>query len=285
MTFLRIESRRAIVVALFTLAPARAHAAGTLPAKTASHEVEEQDTDNEQGNDASATSVGAEVDAASRFVWRGIAQSRGSVAQPSIWASAKGLSASVWANVVLNDEEGSAPRPARARSTPKARTWVNAVVPAVTYTYAWRALRVEPGASVYVNPSGVAAQTTAETSLNVACVLGSLAFVSRNNVDVGAYAGAYFGTIGADYERSSRKLTIKTFVDLGWATKKFNEAYLHTSTVALNVVEAGLSARYDVSDALYVMPHTEVSALFLASALAPRERVLINGGAALGVEF
>ena len=284
MTFLRIESRRAIIVALFTLAPARAHAAGTMPAKTASHEVEEQDTDNEQGDDASATSVGAEVDAATRFVWRGIAQSRGSVAQPSIWASAKGLTASAWANLSLNDEEGSAPRLARARSSPKARSWVTAIVPAVTYTYAWRALRVEPGAFVYVNPGGSTAQSTGEASVSVACVLGSLAFVTRNNVDVGAYAGAYFGTLGAEYGRASRKLTIKASLDLGWATKKFNAAYLHTSTAALNVVETGLSARYDLSDMFYVMPHAEVSALLVPSATV-RERVLVNGGAALGVEF
>ena len=284
-----MDAAFAVALALaFTFTPAPVRAAGTLRTKVGSHEIENEidDGNDDAGaeGDRSGPSIGAEVDAGARFVWRGIALSGGSIAQPSVWASGLGLTASVWANVLLNDEESGVPRPARARPTPKARTWVSAVVPAVTYTYAWRALRVEPGAFVYVNPGGVAPQTTGEASMNVACVLGSLAFVTRNNVDVGAYAGAYFGALGAEYERSSRKLTIKTFLDIGWATAKFNAAYLHTSTAALNVVEAGLSARYDLTDTFFVMPHAEVSALILPSATV-RERVLVNGGAALGVEF
>jgi hypothetical protein len=285
VTLRRIDAWLAVVLAsAFVLTPAPARATGTPPTKVGSHEIDDESSDAGEVNDGSASSMGAEVDAGARFVWRGIALSGGSVAQPSIWASGLGFTASVWANVLLDDEESGAPRPARARSTTKARTWVNAVVPAVTYTYAWRAWRVEPGALVYVNRGGIAPQTTGEASVNVACVLGSLAFVTRNNVDVGSYAGAYFGTLGAEYERSSRKLTLKAFLDLGWATEKFNAAYLHTSTAALNVVEAGLAARYDLSDTFFVMPHAEVSALLVPSATV-RERVLVNGGAALGVEF
>ena len=223
-------------------------------------------------NTPSTLSVGAEADFDSRFVWRGISFNEGAVSEPSIWASAAGFNATVWATLLLSDRES--------------RRRVASVVPALLYSHEWRAWTVEPGVFVYVSPYASDRAATVEASLDLSFRLGSVLLVSGTKVDLAAHAGAYFGTAGAAYERASHRWTVKARLEVGWANGPFNQAYLHDAVAALNLVELGLSTRYEVTDLLYFAPHTEVSMLLAPSGRSKiPERVLVNGGTAVGIQF
>lgn len=223
-------------------------------------------------NATSTLSAGAEADFDSRFVWRAMSFNEGAVSELSTWASAAGLNATVWATLLLSDRES--------------RRRVASVVPALLYSHEWRAWKVEPAVFVYVSPYASARAATVEASLDLSFRLGSVLLVSGTKVDLAAHAGAYFGTAGAAYERASHRWTVKTRLEVGWANETFNQAYLHNAAAALNLVELSLLTRYDVTDVLYLAPHTEVSILLAPSGRSKiPERVLINGGTAVGIQF
>jgi hypothetical protein len=79
---------------------------------------------------------------------------------------------------------------------------------------------------------------------------------------------------------------LKGAVDVGAATAPFNEAYFQVATAALDLAEASLQARYDISDVFYFALHTEAS-LLLAPSLrsAAAEPMLMSGGVAVGAEY
>ena len=55
---------------------------------------------------AKGTSWAAEVDFNSRYIWRGIAYSKGPVFQPAFSVTHSGFTVSIWSNMVLNNEPG-----------------------------------------------------------------------------------------------------------------------------------------------------------------------------------
>jgi hypothetical protein len=220
--------------------------------------------------DSSTPSAGAEGDFNSRFVWRGIALSRGAVAQPSCWVSGLGWTAAFWANLTM---------------TPEARKdRANALVPSLTYAYRWKALELDPGLFLYTSSSQGERPTTVEASLDLSYALGGLRLRSSGKLDVVMYPRAYFGTIGAEYEQSSGRWSLESSVELGWANAPFNRAHLHVDTGALDVIELGVASRYALTDLIYVSPHAELS-VRIAPAIGRHERTLVRGGGAWGIEF
>lgn len=236
-------------------------------------EEDSEDEDPDHPPSQPPITAGAEVDLNARFLWRGMAFSRGPVVQPSVWVSSYGLTALVWANAMINDE------------LPDGKH-LSSVVPEFTYTYRYHALTIEPGLFIYASPSEADAPTTSEASLDVSYGLGRFRLISGTKIDVKSHRGAYFGTFGGEYRHTVHRLTLRAFLAIGWATKAFNEAYFETSTAAFDVVEAGASLRYDLTRVFYLTLHTEAMTLLAHSLRSSvEEPTLVNGGLALGFEL
>jgi hypothetical protein len=221
--------------------------------------------------------VGAEIDTVSRFIWRGMAFSHGPVVQPSAWGSLYHFNASLWTNFLLTD----------ATSNP-----LSAVVPSVSYTFKWKKLTIEPGVIYYdyysaVGGSGPAAhERTAEASVEAALKFGAFSILSDHYVDIVTNPGAYFGTIGGEFEPSFGKWTFGVKADVGWATADFNSAYFGTSTAALNVAEGTASVRYEITNIAYAVVHADANTLLSPSLYAgggPASLAVV--GATFGVEL
>jgi hypothetical protein len=255
----------AIFVA-FSLGSIRAHAAAS--ASSSGHSGTTSDDDE----DESTFTFGAEADLNARYLWRGLALSSGPVVQPSVWASAFGFNAVLWANVMLTDE---------------ASNRLTAIVPALTYTLKWKSLTIEPGV-IYYDISGPILPSTAEASLEASVALGFLHWRTTDYVDVLHAPGACFGTLGASLEPKVGRWSFSALADVAWATPAYNQVYFDTHVAALDLADFGASAQVDLSDVFYLAVHSEVSALLadLAdSASVGRERILANVGLTFGGEL
>lgn len=235
----------------------------------ADDEDEDEDEDEE-----TAYELGAELAAESRLVWRGLAESRGAVLQSSGWAGIYGFSVEGWASYILNSEGSFDPM-----------TVVGADVTA-SYVLSLGPLRLGPGITLLYFPEGLSSSTTAEASFGASYRLGEFRLVSGTNIDLKLQPGAYFGTLGISWGRARPPWSVKGLFDVGWATAKYNYEYLGKDVTALDVVHAGVSARYDLGSVFYVDLHVDVSTL-VAPTLSGgvHEPLLIVGGAAAGIDW
>ncbi len=170
---------------------------------------------------------------------------------------------------------------------PHSRFSLSSVEPSLEYAVVlWNRLKVEPQVSYYYWSSDEAPRSTVEAALKVSYRLGAFSVVSGNNFDVKISPGAYWGVVGGEYERRLRHLTINASLDVAWATSDYNKAYLATDVAALDLIEAGVSMRYDLTDALYVTLHSEGSTLVaLSLQRSVQEPTLVNGGVSFGVDY
>ena len=99
--------------ALFALALSRPSTAApvitTAPAsptqETCGCDDDEDHRDRASDHDDREWGAGLDLDSTSRFVWRGLALSDGPAVQPSVWASAFGLTASAWGSALITNED------------------------------------------------------------------------------------------------------------------------------------------------------------------------------------
>jgi hypothetical protein len=224
--------------------------------------------------DDDGTTLAVEADLNSRFAWRGMSLSSGAALQPSALASYAGFTAIAFSNVLLNAE------PEQKR--------LSAFVSSVSWALDWKALRIEPGVVWYnfFSSLDVGPHSTFELSLDASVRLGAVRLLATNHVDVRARAGAYYGTLGPEFERETGRWTLKAGADVAYASASFNDEYFGTSSTALNLVEGRLGAQYDLSDHVYFALHAEVSTLVAPSLRASvAEPTLVVGGAALGLQL
>lgn len=261
---------RAVVAASLALAFASPRVASAQPIHERDERVTKDSASHAEADDGA--SIGAEVDAWSRFVWRGIALGDGPVVQPSTWASLYGVTASVWANAML-----------RESST---HSRLSSLVSSVSYTFTSKHARLEPGFILYYSPTNDGPHSTGEASLEAALSAYGFELMTAQFLDVANNRGAYFGTLGASYERKLNSLTLKASVDIGWANAAFNHAYFEWSAAQINVAESALSIRYDLTESIYAGAHAEASTL-LSDSLRQQvpERTLTRAGALVGFEL
>jgi hypothetical protein len=234
----------------------------------------DDEDEEENEDDETAYELGVELAAESRLVWRGLAESRGAVLQSSGWAGIYGFSVEGWASYILNSEGSFDPM-----------TVVGADVTA-SYVLSLGPLRLGPGVTLLYFPEGLSSSTTAEASFGASYRLGEFRLVSGTNIDLKLEPGAYFGTFGVSWGRARPPWSVKGIFDVGWATAKYNYEYLGKDVTALDVVHAGVSARYDLGSVFYVDLHVDVSTL-VAPTLSGgvHEPLLIVGGAAAGIDW
>jgi hypothetical protein len=218
-------------------------------------------------------SYGAEMELASRYLWRGIELSDGIVAEPFVWGTANGFSLSWWANMPLEGTNSGV---------------FDEVDATLQYSFSWGRLTVEPGITGYFYPHQPDVPDTTELLLKLAYPLGPVELSIEHDHDIDAYSGASFDEVAASWTgaKSSRGLTPDAQVSLGFASSKFNEANVGASSSGLNYVLADVGLTYEVSGALYARAHVGVLrtvADAVREALSSDGRVF--GGVVVGFEL
>ncbi len=192
-----------------------------------------------------------ETDFNSRYVWRGLAASEGAVEQSTAKVTINSLTFYAWGNRDLD-------RGLR-------RGEFNEIDFGASYAREWKKLIVEPAFDYYQYRSPVENPSTGEASLKLSYPAGRFRAFIKHSFDVLSYRGAYFGEAGLAYESRlgdsgvKRKMIVASTVTLGWASAKFNEAYIGASKPALNVAGARVALTWTPNRRLYLRPHFEFS--------------------------
>lgn len=201
---------------------------------------------------APGVEVGVETDVGSVYVFRGLVYSDGPVAQSKAWVSVSGLHLYAWTNVAVP-------------AAPLARS-LDEIDLGGSYTFERGNFTVAPAIDCYLYrlsdaeaAKGVAART-AELSVMMSYARGGAVLSTRHAVDAGSYRGAYFGELGASYERAvTARIRLGVSARVGWASARFNRAYVGPVRAGLELVEAGVSITRRFGRRLYVRPHAEIT--------------------------
>lgn len=257
-------SARTVLVALLAL---------VVPAP-ASAQPAEDDADieaDEAVEDDPLVTYAVEIDFVSRYLWRGLAWSEGAQMQPAASVDAFGVSLWAWANLVLQREayEGQ----------------FNEVDAGLGYTYSWGWLEVSAGLQVWTYPYQDDSPTTGQADVALYVPVGPFTFYTRQTVDIGGYAGAYWGELGAEFAwESDAGPIVEASVLTGWASDMFNDVYLEVDRTAWNTLETAFSVTFPFPW-VYVRAHAGCSWLLDADLRAAvDEPFLVVGGIALGTE-
>jgi hypothetical protein len=222
---------------------------------------------------AARPSFEASLDYCSRYVWRGIALSSGSVLQPSAGLQYGGFSAAVWGNFALGREAS--------------RHQFNEVDYTLSYEKSWGALTLSPAVQVYTFPNQPGVSNTGELAVTLSYALGDFTLFTSQYVDFLEYDGAYFGLAGASYGHAvSPSVALSASLSCGWASDRFNEAYFGVQNSAFNVVGADLSLEWKPREGLTLRPHAGWSRI-VAGELADQvqDRDLWVAGLFLSLDF
>jgi hypothetical protein len=215
---------------------------------------------------------GVESDFNARYVFRGLAYSRGPVGQSRAWLEASRLTLYAWTNLVLD------PRHPLER--------LDEIDCGASFAQPVEGWLLEPAVDVfaYRGPSIVTPPSTVEASLRVSRSLGPVRMFVRQTLDVRSYPGAYFGEAGFASSRAlSRRTAVAATVSLGWASARFNEAYVGVAKGAANLVAAEVALSYAPSERFQLRPHLALTRVLdreLRGALA--EPGILNFGLAVG---
>jgi hypothetical protein len=104
----------------------------------------------------------------------------------------------------------------------------------------------------------------------------------KHTIDVRSYRGAYFGEAGLVSSHAlGRDVTLAAALSVGWASERFNQAYLGVAKRAVNVVAAEVALSYAPSERFQLRPHvslTQVPDRQLSRALAEPRIFNFGGG-------
>jgi hypothetical protein len=213
----------------------------------------------------------AELDLNSRYVWRGIPYSTGSVAQPYLSAALGDLKVGLWANHDLEPPAG--------------QSNLNEVDLYLSTSKEWGSLTITPLLQLYNYPQG--ANNTGELTLRISYPLGPVNVFGVQNLDVVKYPGSNYSELGAALNLDLRAgVSVTPQIFAGWGSQKFNETYLAVSKSAFNLVGAECSLSFSLNESVYIRPH-----LYYSSIQDPDLRQVLTapdilcGGVAVGGEF
>jgi len=219
-------------------------------------------------------SYGVEVDINSSYVWRGILVDDRPVVQPTAWVTVAGFTLVPWGSAQLGNR------------TDGDRLKTGGLV--LSYVHEGNTLSIEPELAGYISsgPGAVGDRNTVEGSLTLSHAIGSVRLFTTHSVDLAGYPGAYFGEAGASYQSDiAENAHLALAVNVGWASSRFNRAYLDVDKGALNVMEAHGALTIELSSYLYLQPHVEFDVI-----VDPRIResmeasTLTNVGVVVGLD-
>lgn len=228
-----------------------------------------------------ALSGGVEFDVNSRYIWRSLAYSRGTVWQPSAWIGAGGFTFSVWGNYVLHHEENY--------------FQFNEIDYRLSYAREFGRLKVEPAFTAYSYLHRPDSPTTGEFELLLSYDLGPFSIATAHFLDVGQNPGGYIGEIGLEFERApSDVLTVNASARLTFANSKFNAYYVPLRKSALNAFVLELGLTIALTEAISIRPHLEwhrildkdiKTALVTSTLVSAGNPSPLNIGVALSFQF
>ena len=261
VAFLILSARKISILAIFLWA---VMAYDT----TFSQATVENDTDS-----GTHITGGFESDFASKYVWRGLAFSSGAVTQNSIWISEWGLTGSVWSNY----DVGS--RVVHPR--------LNEFDFSLDYESSFHKFDIQSSLQSYVYPDQADAPSTGEFSINLSYGFPILQPFTIQTFDLKAYRGAYFGEFGFKANHDiSEKLSADLTIEMGWGSKKFNQAYIGDVGSAIELASSQGELTWSLLKSLYLQPHLGVTTLINRDIRAQVEKAtLYQFGAALGGDF
>lgn len=220
---------------------------------------------------ASTLSYGAEVDLASRYVWRGLAFSEHPVLQPSARISDYGATLGLASSAFLGTEPGVVDTVSELDVTGN-------------YTLSFGSTSLTPSIGAFFYPH---APSTAELGATLSQDLSILMLQTRQALDIWDNAGGWYADIAAVRSQPlGTRLRLDATGSLGWGSGKFGRYYIDESIVGLHWGAAQLdtSLVLQATDSLYLRLHGTASRLMdhAIRELAP-ETNLISGGLALGL--
>ena len=179
-------------------------------------------------------SAGAELGAASRYVWRGMPASQGPTLQPAAWLSIENVTIMAWGNIDLDS------------GASRALSELDLIV---SVSQAWEDLTFEPGLIAYVLP-GVG--STAEAFGNFSWQPGPVGLYSNHAVDFWDARPGWWSESGA---LVSVDLPAQLWVDAGagisLANNAYNEYYLSLDRFGSQYACATLGLGWAHSSGLY----------------------------------
>jgi hypothetical protein len=223
---------------------------------------------------AQGATWGVEADFNGRYVWRGIAYSSGPVFQPAFWVTTHRITASVWSNMVLNNE----PRQGRFDQlyfTLSREFHVGSwVVEPGLQGYTWQGLQGESNAK------------TLELAARVTRPVGPARLITSYTLDIAGFPGSFIADAGLGYQKELRSWDIEGSATAAWANRRFNNTYVGIDRSAVNYVQLAFSATRKFPKGWYIRPHAElVTITSNPVSRALDARTLANAGVAIGWEF
>lgn len=221
-------------------------------------------------------SVGAETEAVSRYVWRGLAWTEGPAIQPSAWVSAFDTTLTAWGNVVAGEEANQGQ--------------LNEVDLTLQHSREWAGLAFDfsIGTLLYPNQRRQESPRTGEAAVTTSLPVGPVELFTSHTVDLAQYAGAWFGTFGATWasEQLAGDLGLEATATVGAASAGFNEAYVGPSITAVEVASLDLAATWRPLSFGYLRLRTSGSSLLakdLRGAVSDPDILMV--ALAVGVEY
>jgi hypothetical protein len=219
-------------------------------------------------------SFGVEADSNSRYVWRGLAFSKGPVNQSMGWVTFSGFTFYEWNNLVLNNE------PQRGE--------INGVDVGISYAREWRKIHFEPAFEYWLDRPlrSIPDHPTGEASIKLSYPIGRIRVFTKQIFDAVQYPGSYYGETGVSFENKlSQKMTLEVSFNLDAASSKFNEVNVGLARPAFNLAAAQVSLTYSPGK-FYLRPHFEFTQVVDRQLRRYLESPTIgNAGIALGFNF
>ncbi|MEW5765009.1 MAG: hypothetical protein ACOYXN_13720 [Acidobacteriota bacterium] len=224
-------------------------------------------------SESGGISWGLDLDLTSRYLWRGLALSRGAVAQGDLWFSAGGFTASLWGNWDPDPNEGSG----RFNEWDAALAYERAAGPVI--------LRVQYVRLSYPDQLGV--PSTGEASFEAEFDLGGGFALGTHQIwDVEAYPGSHYGDLFLAKGLEAGKGELQAALSLGWGSRSFHEAYYEVDHRGFTVGCVTLAWEVPLGERWLLRPHAEAG-LLLDRALreATGRRVVACAGVGLSWSF
>jgi phage pi2 protein 07 len=229
---------------------------------------------DEPGDSNKTISLGITVDYNSRYMWRGMSLSEGSVIQPSGYISLKDINFAIWSNFDLKSSRSN-------RS-------LNEIDAIVTYPIELKSLSIEPSLLLYTYPYTHEQSSTLELGLKVTkSLLKYFSAYSTNNFEILRYPGVYYGELGLVYEKEiTEKSKIGLSTGIGWSTSKFYTLYAGNSKSGFNAYFFNMFYNYDLNGGISFKPRLEFySILNKQLQEISGSKLIVNFGITLSKDF
>ena len=214
----------------------------------------------------------AEVDAKTKYVYRGIVKEDAFVLQPKASLSFLNFRAKLFNNVTLSPE-GDNKNLDETHFT-------------LRYDLKYMGFNLTPGVKYYHGWNDNSIDTT-EVSLGVSyTLLGLVGIYSTHYIDVMEDFGKYYGNVGAAFQTDKilLGLGVEGYMDINWQKPDFNDDSEFIFPYSMNV---GAAVKFKPIPVVYIKAHADMSILLTEEAreMNSNETNIFSLGVIAGLEF